>query len=69
MKRIRMLSHNETGFPAPFPAAMPSSTSPGMLTDTAALPVLLTPTSRSTIAADTSPEMVLAFFYTSFYYK
>lgn len=60
MNRIRMLSHSEAGLPAPFPAAMLSSTSPGMATDTGPLPAPLTPTSRSTIADVTSPNMVLA---------
>lgn len=61
MKRILILSHSEAGFPVPFPVAMLLSTKPGMLTDTAPLPAPLTPTSRSTIADVTSPEMALAF--------
>lgn len=61
MNRNLILSHSQVGFPVPFPAAMPSSTTPGMLTDTTApLPAPLAPTSRSTIAAITSPEMALA---------
>lgn len=61
MNRIRMLSHIEVGFPAPFPTAMVSANSPGMLTDTAPLPEPRTATSRSTIADVTNPEMVLKF--------
>ncbi|KAF0033304.1 hypothetical protein F2P81_015594 [Scophthalmus maximus] len=43
---------------------MPSSTSPGrMETDTAPLPAPRAPTSRSTIADVTNPEMVLALIF------
>lgn len=58
MNRIRILSQTEAVFPAPFPAAMLLSTSPGMVTDTAPPPSPLTPTSLSTIADVTSPEML-----------
>lgn len=58
MNRIRILSQTEAVFPAPFPAAMPLSTSPGMVTDTTPPPSPLTPTSLSTIADVTSPEML-----------
>lgn len=65
MKRIRILSHTGTALPAPLPAAMPSLSTPssrGMFTDTdPLLPAALAPTSRSTIAAVTSPEVALAF--------
>lgn len=54
MNRIRILSHSEADFPAPFPAAMLPSTSPGIVTDTAPLTATLEPTSRSTIADVTS---------------
>lgn len=62
MNRIRILSQTGAVFPAPFPAAMLLSTSPGMVTDTAPPPSPLTPTSRSTIASTivTSPEMLVA---------
>lgn len=57
MNRIRSFCSSE-GFPAPFPAAMLSSSCPGMETDTDPIPVPLKATSRSTIPDITSPEMV-----------
>lgn len=49
MNLICILSHMEPSFLDPFPAAMLSSSSPAMETDTAALPASFPPTSRSTM--------------------
>lgn len=65
MNRTRSFCNSEPGLQAPLPAAMLSSTNPGMGTETAPPlttppPLALRPTSRSTIAAVTGPEMVPA---------
>lgn len=57
MNRSLSFSHNGA-FPSPFPSVMLSSISAGRVTDTAPLPWLLRPTSRSTIPVVTNPEMV-----------
>lgn len=57
MNRSLSFCHNDA-FPSPLLAAMLSSISAGIDTDTAPLPWLLKPTSRSTIPAVTNPEMV-----------